>query len=59
MKTKINVTAKELQDYLIKKMYREWSLEECAFALDLAVRRCGEYATKGRILKEALNFLYA
>ena len=59
MNKKINVTAKELQDYLIKKMYRVWSLEECAFALDLAVNRLGDYATKGRILKEALNFLYA
>ena len=59
MKQVINVTAKELQDYLIKKRYRVWSLEECAFALDLAVRRCDICATKGRILKEALNFLYA
>lgn len=59
MKKEVNVSAKELQDYLLAKMYREWSLPECAFALDLAVNRLGEYATRKRILKEALNFLYA
>ena len=59
METTIIVTAKELQGYLIAKMYREWSLEECAFALDLAVNRLGDHATRSRILKEATNFLYA
>ena len=59
MNKKINVTAKELQDYLIKKMNRVWSLSECENALDLAVNRLGEDVTKGKILKEATNFLYA
>ena len=49
--------AKELQQYIIEKLNKVWTLQECELAIDLAVRRGA--TTTAQIRKEAINFLYS
>ena len=49
--------AKELQQYIIEKLNKVWTLQECESAIDLAKRRGA--TTIAQIRKEAINFLYS
>ena len=51
------MNAKELQQYIMKKLNKIWTLQECESAIELAKRRGA--TTIAQIRKEAINFLYS